>query len=108
MEELSVAVAADLQWEVEWDQGPTKAQLLLSMFCFKVVRIIKGMQIILALEHLGIPLAYDCSSREWFGCNNVDSAAPRWDRFTDEKQLEDSWWVSEYICPYYIGSEGKS
>lgn len=72
-----MAVAADLQWEVEWERCTTKAQLLLQMFYCKVVRIIKGMQIILALEHLGIPLAYNCSSREQFRCNSVDSAAPR-------------------------------
>lgn len=40
MEELSVAVAADLQGEVEWDRCPTKALLLLSMLYYEGVRII--------------------------------------------------------------------
>lgn len=64
MEEWSAAVAAELQWEVEWNKCPTKAQLLLSMLYYKIVRIIEDMQIILALEHHVIPLAYNCSSRE--------------------------------------------
>ena len=45
------------------------------------------MQINLALECKATPLAQNCSFRVGVECNDIDAAALRQDRFTDEKQL---------------------